>query len=132
MIINKLWHIYDAGLGYEVLDANKEQINNGVESFFYKDHAERVVLCLNACAGLTEKQITQRGDALRAIKAIARELDRRGITYDVIDSASKNSGVDVLSVATAHLKEDIARLQNDLGAYSLDERRVLAQLLGVK
>lgn len=64
-----------------------------------------------------------------ALCAIFNDLDRRGITKHVIDSASIAGGIDLDVFWNLHKLSDTARLSKDLSKYSLDEKDILRQIL---
>jgi len=64
-----------------------------------------------------------------AMCAILNELEQRNVVESVIASASRHGLIDIVSWWKSHKKDDKSRLNESLHKYSVDEQRVLFNLL---
>lgn len=73
------------------------------------------------------KDYTSKIDA--AMCAVLNELERRDIIESVITSASRHGLIDIVGWWSSHKQDDKSRLTESLHKYSVDEQRVLFELL---
>jgi len=74
-------------------------------------------------------------DRIRALNgalcAIANELDRRGIVYEVFQDASRKGLINLMDWLRQHKGTDEARLADDIHQrYSVDELETIKRILG--
>ena len=64
------------------------------------------------------------------ICALVNELDRRGITVDVVSEAQRHGKIEIFPFIKKHMNEDINRLAFDITSrYSKDELAIIKKLI---
>lgn len=64
-----------------------------------------------------------------ALCAVFNELDRRGIAGDVAAKSSRSGLIDIMDWYVNHKKDDQSKVLSDLHKYSIDEQRVMLDIL---
>lgn len=64
-----------------------------------------------------------------ALCAIITELEKRGITFDVITKASKNGEIDLMKFWKEHSDEDKAKILNTISQLSGHEQEMLKKII---
>jgi len=76
------------------------------------------------------KNFKERNQFLEAcLCAILTELEKQGIDQKIIDIASANGVVNILSFWEIHKQKDIDRLQKELDKFSAQEQQILKNIL---